>query len=174
MRKVLFIFGELSDGDVEWLGQVGVKRIVPPGTILIQEGSPIDALYIVLDGNLRVSVAGKEVARIACGEIVGEMSFLDARPPAATVQSLDRALVLAVPRATLGAKLRADAPFAARFYHALGILLAHRLRNNLGYSQGRSLAEDVVYDDELDPELMDQVALAGVRFDRMLKRLGAA
>jgi hypothetical protein len=32
----------------------------------------------------------------------------------------------------------------------------------------------VVYDDEIDPELMDQVALAGVRFDRMLKKLGAA
>jgi CRP-like cAMP-binding protein len=174
MRKVLFIFGELSDGDVEWLVQVGAKRAVTPGTLLIQEGVPIDALFIVLGGSLRVAAQGKELARIGCGEIVGEMSFLDARPPSATVQALEKALVLAVPRALLAAKLRADAPFAARFYHALGILLAHRMRNNLGFKHGRSLAEDVVYDDEIDPELMDQVALAGVRFDRMLKKLGAA
>jgi CRP-like cAMP-binding protein len=177
MRKVLFLFGELSDGDVEWLSQVGAKRAVPAGTVLVEQGRPIDAVFVVLDGLFSVAVGGpqpRELQRIGCGEVVGELSFLDSRPPAATVRAVEPSAVLAIPRATLATKLTADAPFAARFYHALGILLASRLRNNLGYMPGESLREDTIYDDELDPALLDHVALASVRFDRMLKRLGHA
>jgi hypothetical protein len=43
------------------------------------------------------------------------MSFIDARPPSATVQALDNTIVLAVPRRELAAKLEQDAEFAARF-----------------------------------------------------------
>ena len=80
--------------------------------------------------------------------------------------------MLAIPRADLLAKLKKDVGFAARFYHALGVLLAHRMRNNLGYRDGAALSEAASYDDELDPALLDQVAVASARFDWMLKRLG--
>ena len=55
---------------------------------LIEEGKPLSVLYVLLDGQLSVSLAalgGKEVARLQSGEILGELSFLDSRPPTATV-----------------------------------------------------------------------------------------
>ncbi len=39
MRKVLYIFGLLTDADVEWIGRTGVRRNVPDKEIVIREGS---------------------------------------------------------------------------------------------------------------------------------------
>ena len=84
--------------------------------------------------------------------------------------------MLSVPRARLTDKLEQDVAFAARFYRALGVFLSSRLRKTqqrLGYGKD-ILDEEVQHEDELDPEVLDNVALAGARFDWMLKRLRSA
>lgn len=177
MKKVLFILGQLNDLDIEWFIKVGHKQQVPAGKTLIHEGQAIDTLYVVLDGVLTVSMralGGQEVARLGAGEMVGEMSFIDARPPSATVTAADNGIVLAIPRRQLAAKLEQDMGFAARFYRALAMFLSDRLRgtvSRLGYGEGQSLEEAVEYADELDENVLDTVHLAGTRFERILKRL---
>src|SRR3954468_189 len=119
MRHVLYILGELDDDDVEWLLATGERRQVPVGTAIIDEGLTPSALFLILDGTLSVTTAamgGREVGQLGCGTLAGEMSFVDALPPSATVQASEDALVLAIPRAALSARLRNDAAFAARFY----------------------------------------------------------
>jgi len=103
MRKVLFLFGQLNDDDVEWMLTAGLRRPVPRGAVLIQQGVPVDALFILLDGRLAVLLGPREreIARLNTGEIVGEMSFVDARPPSATVRSLEDSTVFALPKAVL-------------------------------------------------------------------------
>jgi bacteriocin-type transport-associated protein len=180
MRKVLFILSELADADLDWMVENGTRQTVPGGTVLIREGQPIDVLYVLLDGHLSVTLAalgGKEVATLRSGEILGELSFLDARPPSASVIARDEVTVLSFPRALLSAQFERDTAFAARFYRALGIFLSSRLRKTqkrLGYGGEEILDEDVEHEDELDPDLLDHVALAGARFDWMLKRLRGA
>lgn len=177
MKKVLFILGQLNDLDIEWLIKVGRKEQVPAGKTLIREGQIIDTLYIVLDGILAVStraLGGQEVARLGAGEMVGEMSFIDARPPSATVTAAENTVVLAVPRGQLAAKLAQDMGFAARFYRALATFLSDRLRgtvSRLGYGQGQPLEAEIDYADELDENVLDTVHLAGARFERILKQL---
>jgi bacteriocin-type transport-associated protein len=180
MRKVLYILGQLSDDDTEWMIAAGAPRHLAAGTTLIREGQPVDALYIVLEGTLVVSSAalgGQEIARLGVGEIIGEISFVDARPPSATVTAVDDATVFVLDRARLHARLEEDAGFAARFYRAVAVFLADRLRNTvarLGYGAGRDLDESAEYEGELDFGVLDNVHLAGARFDRMLKRLVGA
>jgi bacteriocin-type transport-associated protein len=180
VRKVLFILSELADSDLDWMVANGTRRTFAPGEVLIREGRPIEVLYVVLDGQLAVTLdalGGKEIARLHGGEILGELSFLDSRPPAATVTAAEPSAALCIPRARLSEKLGGDAAFAARFYRALGVFLASRLRHSqrrLGYDQGRILDDEVEHEDELDPALLDQLALAGARFDWMLKRLRQA
>src|SRR5438094_850101 len=114
MRKVLYILGQLSDSDIEWIGSVAVKKYLAPGEVLIKQGEPVDAVYIVLEGSLSVraqSDSDSEIARLGSGEIVGEMSFVDARPPLATVIALELSLVLSIPRTQLTDKLEEDAAF---------------------------------------------------------------
>jgi bacteriocin-type transport-associated protein len=178
MRKVLYLLGQLNDSDVEWLITRGRKEFVPAGTVLMQEGMAIDSLYVVLHGTLGAAVpapgGSREIVRLGCGEVVGEISFVDARPPSATVSALEDATVLAISRQELARKLEREADFAARFYRALAVFLAHRLRaagHRLDYGAGQELHEDVTYTDELDPAVLDQVHLAGARFDEVLQRL---
>jgi len=180
VRKVLFILSELADGDLDWMVENGTRQTFPDGTALIQEGRPIEVLYILLAGQLSVTLAaldGKEVAILRSGEVLGELSFLDSRPPSASVIARGEVTVLTIPRVLLSAQLDSDTAFAARFYRALGIFLSSRLRKTqqrLGYGGDDLLDEDVEHGDELDPDLLDHVALAGARFDWMLKRLRGA
>ena len=180
MRKVLFLFGQLNDNDVEWLLAKGAKRFTPAGSVLIEQGVPLDSLFILLEGQLGVWLKSprapeREIAHLNAGEIVGEMSFVDARPPSATVRAREDSNVFAIPKPVLTAKLASDLGFAARFYRALAIYLSTTVRERhrmMGANASLDETEDDV--DELDPNVLDGVYLAGERFDRMVKRVLAA
>jgi CRP-like cAMP-binding protein len=177
VKKVLYIFGRLSDEDIEWLITNGKKERFEAGVVLIREGEKIDWLYICLEGTLIVTVGGekgKKVAELAAGEIVGEMSFVDSRPPSATVTAGQSSLVYSIRREELVRKIEGDDGFAARFYHAIAIFLADRLRASIalyGYGNIDSQLERAKESDELDEMIMDYVHLAGDRFHRMLTRM---
>lgn len=173
MRKALLLLGTLDDQDIDWLIDAGHRREVADGTRLVQEGTTIDALYVLLDGMLSVTVeetGGREVAQLRSGEIVGEISFVDPRPPGASVTAVGDATVLAIDRDVLVDRLDQDAAFGARFYRALAVFLADRLRGTtvrLGYFD----TADVPENDDLDLEMLSQITKAGARFDFMLRRL---
>jgi CRP/FNR family transcriptional regulator, cyclic AMP receptor protein len=175
MRKVLYLMGILNDADVAWLAKTGKTRFMPSGTVLIREGSAVEDVFIILDGRLSVSVkamGGREVAALLAGEIVGEISFVDSRPPSASVVATEESHVLAVSRPVLSTKLQVDAAFAARFYRALATLLADRLRkttSSLGYGKWTEADPD-----ELDEALIENASLGATRFDRLLKQLRVA
>jgi CRP-like cAMP-binding protein len=177
MRKVLLIFGAMTDDDVEWMIDVGHREEFSEGLVLVEEGKPVDTIYIVLQGTLAVlaqALDGREVNRLGAGEIVGEMSFVDSRPPSTTVKAVENTVVLSIPRDKLSAKLEKDSFFGARFYRAIAISLSDRLRHTMDYFGGKAidgLNEDVFEEDELDPGVLDNLYLAGIRFDRMLKRM---
>jgi CRP/FNR family cyclic AMP-dependent transcriptional regulator len=176
MRKVLYLMGILDDSDVEWLAANGRRTTIASGHVLIREGQPVDALFIVLNGELDVTVGGKRVASLLSGEIVGEISFVDFRPPSATVSASRSSLVLAIPREKLNAQLNANPHFASHFFRALATFLADRLRMTtarLGYGDAAQDARRAADADEIDLDMMDSASLAAVRFDRLLKRLGA-
>jgi CRP/FNR family transcriptional regulator, cyclic AMP receptor protein len=175
MRKVLYILGHLSDDDIEWMLANGQRRNLSPGTVLIKEGQPNQALYIILDGALSISLAalgGQAIDTKMSGEILGEMSFIDDRPPSATVTAVEPAVVFVLERARLNRKLEQDTAFAARFYRAVSLFLSDRLRHSLTLiTPGPRAAAAPAGDDELDLSILDTVHLAGARFERMLKRL---
>ncbi|MEZ5403212.1 MAG: cyclic nucleotide-binding domain-containing protein [Bryobacteraceae bacterium] len=174
MRKALYLMGILDDRDLEWLVKNGEAQFIKSGTTLIQEGGSIDSLYVLLDGKLSVTIGrGVEVASLLSGEIVGEMSFVDSRPPSASVVAIQDCQVLTVPRASLKRRLEEDEAFAARFYRAMAVYLADRLRTTVsrfGYGSAKQDA-DPHQVDELDDEMMDSMSLAAVRFDELLRRL---
>lgn len=178
MRKILFIFGVLNDADVDWMVRAGTKRQVGAGHVLIEEGKAFDSVVLLLSGKMAVSVAGAgEVAQLAPGDFIGEMSLVDSAPPSATVAAKLDCTTLSLDKRTLQRKLREDVAFASRFYHALAIILSDRLRSTekrMAYGQGSRLEdENVRLKDELDIGVLDQVSMAGDRFDRLLKSVEA-
>ncbi len=173
MRKALYIMGVLDDSDIEWIASNGRKRLVSKGTQLITEGSPVESLFILLEGKLLVQTRASRspIAVLSSGEIIGEISFVDLRLPTASVTAAENSEVLGIPQSSLRRKLESDTGFAARFYRAIALYLADRLRvtsGRLGYGDSR---QDDEITDELDDVLMDNAALGASRFDGLLRQV---
>lgn len=175
MRKALYILGQLNDDDVQWLARHGDRRRLKPGQMIIEEGRPVDGLFVTLDGRLSVCLnKSTEVAQLGAGEIVGEIAFVDSAPPSATVRALRESSVLEIKKPLLQRKLGEDAEFAARFYRALAVFLADRLRattRRLGYGKAGDLDNEAMLEDELEGAVLDTVSQAGERFRRLLGML---
>lgn len=177
MKKVLYILAELSDRDFSWLITAGKRLHIPVGTTLIEEGKPINAVYIILNGTFAVcteAMGGDEIARVSSGEILGEISFVDSRPPTATVKALENSIVWSISRAQLSSKLLQDANFASHFYHAIAMFLADRLRgtvSRLGYNKTDKDNQDAESDKDLNPDFLRSLEIAQYRLDWMVHRL---
>ena len=175
MRKVLYIFGLLTDADIDWMARVGIRRRLKDGEILIEQGKPINSIILLLEGQLSVAVRDVGiVARRGVGEFVGEMSMVNSAPPSATVAAEGECLILLLDKKILLQKLTTDAPFGCRFYKALAVFLTDRLRemeHRLSGNDEQDLAAETISKDELDVAILDNVSMAGDRFDRMLKVL---
>lgn len=178
MNKVLYIFGQLNDNDIEWLIKNGKKEKIRMDTVLINKGEAIDRLFIVLDGLFQVILTGnkseKVIAKLDSGEIIGEMSFVDSILPLATVIAADNSTVYSIKKSILSDKINSDTGFGFRFFRAISIFLADRLRTTsglLGYGSKDDLKEYMHDVDELNSFIIDNVSLAGDRFRRMLTRM---
>jgi CRP-like cAMP-binding protein len=174
MRKVLYIFGLLSDADVAWMAHTGLQRRLSDGEIIIREGASTDSLMFMLEGELLVTTRRLgQIARLGVGEVVGEISLVDSAPASATITASGSGLALFLDKTKLMQKLDEDDGFGSRFYHALAVFLADRLREARGSSAGKSAisCEMDISDDELDVGILDHVTAAGERFSRMLRTL---
>ena len=175
MRKVLYIFGLLTDADVEWMAATGIQRRLKGGEVVIREGDRTDSLIFLLEGELVVSNKSMgEIARMGVGEVVGEMSLVDSAPPSATITASGDGLALFLDRTRLLHKLGADDGFSSRFYRALAVFLADRLRDARRRSGTHTMDEMAVSADELDVGILDNVTSAGERFSRMLEKLSGS
>jgi CRP/FNR family cyclic AMP-dependent transcriptional regulator len=172
MRKVLYIFGLLTDDDVEWMAESGTCRRLRDGEVLIEEGRESDSLILQLEGELQVSAKSYgAIARMGVGEIVGEMSLVDSAPPSATITAQGAGVALFLDKRLLLAKLESDEGFGSRFYRALAIFLADRLRATRQPTTDKLSDGNAILRDELDVGVMENVAAAGERFNRMLRML---
>jgi len=168
MKRVLFFLGQLSDRDVEWMTLNGKKIEISMGSKLIEKDKSIDNLYIVLDGEL--SVYGKNdsdtIAKLGSGEIVGEMSFLESRPPSVNVYATKQSTVFAISKDLIYSRMDSYPEFRGNFYYALALFLSNRLRkttDQLGY--GNPEEEDLI-----DTNILSGIAQAGSRFGQILHR----
>jgi len=177
MKKVLYIFGQLNNQDVEWLTENGRKLYLKPSDILVSKGEVNHHLYIVLEGSLAV-MAGEDnsikLASVECGEVVGEMSFLDGQLPSATVQAETDCLVYSILNSRIEDKIKDDEGFGLRLYKALALFLTERLRfanGKFSNSNSDESKEEESSLDELNSIMTDNVGEAGRRFTRLLTKM---
>ncbi len=173
MKRTLFFLGQLNSRDVEWMIQNGQKIELGVGEKLIQKGNFIDSLYIILSGQLSVCTENgdkEDIAILGAGEVVGEMSFLETRPPSVSVIAKKASTVYKISRQVVELRLSTNPDFKANFYYALALFLSNRLRkttDQLGY--GTPDEEDLI-----DTKILDGVAQAGSRFGQILNRFSQA
>jgi signal transduction histidine kinase len=85
------LFAELPDEDVDALARASRRVDLEPGDVLIQEGAPGDAMYVVTSGELEVTqgTTGVPVLLnvVGAGDLVGELGPAHGRPRTATIRA---------------------------------------------------------------------------------------
>jgi len=82
------------------------------GTVIIEEGSLNDQIYLLVDGEVSICKEGIdaeaefEIARLKQGNFFGELSWLDSRPASATVKVVEDCRLVAIPVQMLPAEIR--------------------------------------------------------------------
>ncbi|MBI3915298.1 MAG: cyclic nucleotide-binding domain-containing protein [Chloroflexi bacterium] len=96
----LQLFKELKDADLAELYKSAEELAYAPGQIIMEEGSPPDALYVILDGDVEIlKQSGGQNVSIAvrrAGEVLGELSLLAQTPRTASVRALVPSQILKI------------------------------------------------------------------------------
>lgn len=91
--RTIPMFQGLDTDRLDAISRSASLRRVTRGTLVVQAGDPIDNVYFVLNGSLKVLVAdedGREVilTMLGQGDVFGEMGAVDTEPRSATVAAV--------------------------------------------------------------------------------------
>lgn len=93
------LFDGLSRPELERLGRLWHRKVLPARVLLMSSEQPGEAVYVILEGAVKIFLSrddGSEVilAILGAGQTVGEMSLVDSAGRSANVLTLERAAVL--------------------------------------------------------------------------------
>ena len=103
MEKVLFLksvdlFKSIPGAELSHIAQITDEVEYGPAETIFNEGEHGDAMYLIVDGNVKVHSGEHVFAELGNRQCFGEMSILDAEPRSATVTSLCELTLLKIQR----------------------------------------------------------------------------
>ncbi|MCA9682673.1 MAG: cyclic nucleotide-binding domain-containing protein [Myxococcales bacterium] len=105
------------------------------GTVMIREGDNTDCLFVVVEGDVRVSRGGRQLNTLTRGSHFGEMGLLNQRPRSATVTATSPVHALVLERDAFNDVLREDTGLAAKLLYKLAQILSLRLDESISIEQ---------------------------------------
>ena len=95
----------ISEAELQAISGHGITRTYPKGAVVVTEGDTTDTLFVILDGRVKVYATddqGREILFLTQGpgEYFGEL-VLDGGTRSASVMTLEKARMLAVPKREL-------------------------------------------------------------------------
>lgn len=130
--KSVDLFRELPEPGLRRVAEIAEPVSLGAGDVVVVEGGPPDALYVIRSGACRVFKEkggdAMQVVEIEAGNQFGASSLLDRRPRSATVIATVPTELLAFRAERLAEVLQSDPVSAAAFYRALATSLFRRLR----------------------------------------------
>lgn len=97
LLRSIDIFGPLRGPVLERLAR-STEEVDVAGRTFIREGEPGDRFYAIVDGEVRVTAGGREIARLGPGGYVGEIALLRDVPRQASVTAVTDTRLLALDR----------------------------------------------------------------------------
>jgi CRP/FNR family cyclic AMP-dependent transcriptional regulator len=96
----------------------------PAGAVIITEGQTGSHMYVVMQGEVSISLKNKLLATAGPGEIVGEMALINAEIRSATVTAITDCVLASIDQGSFDALLRHVPDFSL---HVMNVL-ADRLK----------------------------------------------
>jgi CRP/FNR family transcriptional regulator, cyclic AMP receptor protein len=82
------IFSECTKRELTIIGRAAKEVSHAEGTVIAREGERGVGLFLILDGQCKVTIGGKTKAKLGPGDFFGEVALLDGGPRTATVTAL--------------------------------------------------------------------------------------
>jgi len=103
VEKVLFLksidlFRALPAEELAQIAEIADEQEFVAGDPIFAEGEPGDALYLVVEGQVRVHKQDKQLAVFSVRDVVGEMAVLDGESRSASVTVISDATLLKIGR----------------------------------------------------------------------------
>jgi CRP-like cAMP-binding protein len=95
-----------------------------PGEILFTQGESADCMYLVLEGEVNLSVGGQALATVGEGDVLGEMALVDRAPRSALAECVGDVRLLPLDRDRFEQLIQARPEFARTVLRTM----ARRLR----------------------------------------------
>jgi CRP-like cAMP-binding protein len=123
----------LTPEDDQLLGEAGTRLVYSEGDVLVREGAPMTALYVLRRGIVRLERGGRQeddaLAWLGPNDVLGEGAVLGSDEAALTAVAESEVHVDVVDQRVLGEIVAAKPGFAARFFRGLAHALHERLGN---------------------------------------------
>jgi CRP/FNR family transcriptional regulator, cyclic AMP receptor protein len=131
LRRIKILAG-MSDAQLDQLARFIELQCIRQWSLVVKQGDPGDAMFMVMDGELRARTVsgGKEtiLATFGPGEFFGDMSLFDQGPRSADVVANVDSNVLKLSAAAFDRLVREAPNLAAPFLQATARTLAARIR----------------------------------------------
>jgi len=142
------VFARLSDEQVKRVVSLMALQRVRPWTEIIKQGDPGDAMYLILEGEVRVRmmIGGKEsvLVTLSPGEFFGEVALFDHGPRSADVVANGESVLLRISAAAFQKLIGEASDLAAPFLFSVSRTLIARIRaDNKRYRDSIALARIV-------------------------------
>ena len=144
------LFAGLPESAVKLLAGTARWQEFAPGEAVVGEGEASRAMFVIARGDAVVERGGKEIARVAEGDVFGEMAFLSGAPRAATVRADSALSVVEIDSHALGALL----------FHQSE--LAEELANRMAARQ-----QEIAAREALAGETVERRSLTGFLLERL-------
>ena len=84
------IFANCTADEIKAIAGVAQEGYFQPGQIIVTQGTPGQAFYLILSGRVEILRDGVSLGAFGPGDFFGEMSLLDQAPRSATIRALDQ------------------------------------------------------------------------------------
>ena len=127
------IFRDLDKNELEVVFNHVFEQNVKKDNVLFVEGMPGESLYIIMSGGVEITKETKNnekilLALMGPGDMVGEMSLIDAEPRSATAVTTEDSVLLVITKRSFNEILRSDSQIAAKILMGLLKVISRRLR----------------------------------------------
>lgn len=83
------IFANCTPQEIAAIAALAQDSEFQPGQIIVTQGTPGQAFYLVLSGRVEIVRDGQSLGAFGPGDFFGEMSLLDQAPRSATIRALE-------------------------------------------------------------------------------------